>query len=245
MPRILFLLFFPILAMAQVDANSIQDLFNQEKFIEAETILKSHLKQYPNDVEAVELLGDAYGHQKKWDEAIESYQSLIDFDHKNANFHYKYGGVLGMKALSVSKVRALTLIGDVEEAFIKAAELDANHIDARWALVEYYMKLPGFLGGGVSSALLYANQLEMLSKVDGYLAKGFIYESDKEPELAENYYKMAITEGGSLVCYDKLTKFYIAQDEPEKAILNLKAAYEKHQDSDLLIQIRDLENDKQ
>ncbi|MCH4551545.1 tetratricopeptide repeat protein [Aestuariibaculum lutulentum] len=241
MPRILFLLFFPILTIAQVDSKKIQDLLVQEKFFEAEEVLNTYLKQHPNDMEAVELLGDTYGHQKKWDEAMNSYQTLIEFDGKNANYHYKFGGVLGMKALSVSKIRALTLIDDLEEAFLKAAKLDPKHIDARWALVEYYMKLPGFLGGGVSSALPYAEELEKLSKVDGYLAKGFIYENDNEPELAEKYYKLAITEGGSLVCYDKLTKFYIAQDEPEKAILNLKAAYERHQDADLLIQIKALE----
>lgn len=241
MPRILFLLFFPIITMAQVDASKVHVLFNQGRFVEAETILKSFLKENANDLQALELLGDAYGHQKEWDKAIESYKSLITRNDKNANYQYKYGGVLGMKALSVSKVRALTLIGDVEDAFIKASKLDAKHIDARWALVEYYMKLPGFLGGGISSALPYANELEKLSKVDGYLAKGLIYENDKENELAEKYYKMAITEGGSLVCYDKLTKFYIAQDETEKAILNLKAAYKKHQDADLLTQIKALE----
>ncbi|MBD0834299.1 tetratricopeptide repeat protein [Aestuariibaculum suncheonense] len=243
MVRFLFLLCFPLLTMAQVEAKAIQELFNQEKFIKAEAYLKQYLKSHPNDIQALELLGDTYGHQKKWDEAIISYQSLIHYDDKNANYHYKYGGVLGMKALSVSKIRALTIIDDVEAAFIKATELDANHIDARWALVEYYMKLPSFLGGGISSALPYANTLENLSKVDGYLAKGFIYETDKEPELAEKYYKLAIIEGGSLVCYDKLTKFYIAQDEPEKAIRNLKAAYKKHQDADLLLQIEAIKKD--
>jgi hypothetical protein len=40
--------------------------------------------------------------------------------------------------------------------------------------------------------LLFANQLEVLSKVDGYLAKGYIHEYDNEPELAEKYYKKAV-----------------------------------------------------
>jgi hypothetical protein len=40
--------------------------------------------------------------------------------------------------------------------------------------------------------LLFSNQLEVLSKVDGYLAKGYIHEYDNEPELAEKYYKKAV-----------------------------------------------------
>ncbi len=75
------------------------------------------------------------------------------------------------------------MIGDIEDSFKKAAELDPNHINVRWALVEYYMKLPAIFGGSKNMALKYAYQLEQLSKVDGYLAKGYIFEYDEEPEL--------------------------------------------------------------
>jgi tetratricopeptide (TPR) repeat protein len=95
-------------------------------------------------------------------------------------------------------------------------------------LVEYYTKLPGILGGSINKSLKYAYQLEQLSKVDGYLAKGYIYEYDNKPELAEKYYKLAINQGGSLWCYDKLTTFYEKQKQPEKALANLEVAKEKH-----------------
>jgi tetratricopeptide (TPR) repeat protein len=173
-------------------------------------------------------LGDAYGHQKKWDEAIKYYNQLIELEPSIANYHYKYGGALGMKALEVSKIKALTLIGDVKASFLKAAELDPKHIEVRWALVELYMKLPGIIGGSKSKSLRYADELEQLSKVDGYLAKGFIYETDDEPELAEQNYKKAIEIGGSLTCYNKLTSFYEKQNQPIKAISNLEATKEKH-----------------
>ena len=127
------------------------------------------------------------------------YKKLVKANPYNANYHYKYGGALGMKALSVSKLKALGIIGDVKRFFFKAAELDPKHIDARWALVELYMSLPGIIGGSKSKSLKYADELENLSKVDGYLAKGYIYEYDDEPELAEKYYKIAIKVGGSVL----------------------------------------------
>ena len=114
-----------------------------------------------------------------------------------------------MKALSISKLKALGIIGDVKRSFLKAAELDPNHIDARWALVELYVSLPGIVGGSNSKALKYANELQKLSKVDGYLAKGYVYEYDDKPELAEKYYKLAIKVGGSVTCYEKLSNFYV------------------------------------
>ena len=142
-----------------------------------------------------------------------------------------------MKALSISKIKALGIIGDVKKAFLRAAELDPKHIDARWALVELYVSLPGIIGGSNSKALKYANELQNLSKVDGYLAKGYVYEYDDEPELAEKYYKLAIKVGGSVTCYEKLTNFYESNDQPDKAIGNLEEAQQKHQRNAMHYQI--------
>lgn len=221
---------------SQTNFKDINTLFEQKKYQNAEDALVEFVNANPNNFEALELLGDAYGHQKKWDEAIDAYEILVKVDENNANYHYKYGGVLGMKALE-NKLKAVGILGDLKYSFERAAELDKNHIDARWALVELYMELPGIVGGSKSKAMKYAQELENLSKVDGYLAKGYIYEYDDEPELAEKYYKMAIKEGGSLTCYDKLSKFYESENKPREAIKNIESAQEKHQRNALHYQI--------
>lgn len=240
MNKLLFLLLFPFCVFGQSSLETVPLLFEKQQFELAEKQLVQILKSQPQNLTAIELLGDAYGHQKKWDAAINQYSKLLEVDAKNANYHYKYGGVLGMKARE-NKMKAIGFIGDVKSAFLKAAELDKNHIGARWALVELYMQLPGIIGGSKSKALKFANELEALSKVDGHLAKGYIYEYDNEPELAEKHYKIAVNTGGSLVCYDKLTQFYLSQKEPEKAIANLNEAYKKHKKEDLLQQIEAIE----
>ncbi|WP_445956289.1 tetratricopeptide repeat protein [Yeosuana sp.] len=229
MRKFIYLLLFPLVSFSQIQLDSIGYLLKHKQFDKAEMQLTFYINKYPNDLRALELLGDTYGHQEKWDGAIDNYKKLVDANQNIANYHYKYGGALGMKALAVSKFTALGMIGDIENSFLKAAELDPKHINARWALVEYYMKLPGILGGSKNKSLKYAQELENLSKVDGYLAKGYIYEYDNEPELAEKYYKMAIDEGGSLWSYDKLTTFYEKQKQPEKALANLEVAKSKHQ----------------
>ena len=237
MCKFLFLFLFPILIFGQPELDAVQVLFQKKQFVKAEKVVIEHLKNNPNNIKAIEFLGDAYGHQKKWDDAIIQYKKLVSIKQNNANYHYKYGGALGMKALSVSKLKALGIIGDVKRAFLKAAELDKNHIDTRWALVELYMQLPGIIGGSKNKSLKYANELEKLSKVDGYLAKGYIYEYDDEPGFAEKYYKMAIAEGGSLTCFNKLTNLYENQNQPQKAIKNIEATQLKHQRNALHYQI--------
>ncbi len=236
MNNFFYLLLCPVLAFSQSSLNDVEFLFQKKQFTKAENLINKFLEENPNNLHAIELLGDSYGHQKKWNEAIDEYKKLIEADENIANYHYKYGGVLGMKALE-NKFKAVGFIGDIKSSFEKAAELNPKHIEARWALVELYMQLPGIFGGSKSKSLHFAEQLENLSKVDGYLAKGYIYEYDDEPELAEKYYKMAINEGGSLTCFDKLTALYESKNQPEKAMANIEEAQKKHNRNALHYQI--------
>ena len=237
MKQIIFFLIAPMFIFGQSNLDEVEMMISNQQFEEAEQLMTNYVSQNPNDLKGIELLGDTYGFQKKWDEAIVHYKKLVTLNQDNANYHYKYGGALGMKALSISKIRALGIIGDVKNSFLRAAELDPDHVDTRWALVELYMQLPGIIGGSKKKSLKYAEELEQLSKVDGYLAKGYIYEYDDEPELAERYYKLAITEGSSLNCFEKLTEFYKSKNQPEKAILNIEQSYEKHNKNNLHYQI--------
>lgn len=240
-----FILFFlfSVVVIGQTDFDKTEQFFANKQFSKAALLMEDYVKTHPNDTKGIELLGDAYGYQKKWDDAIENYKKLVGLSPKTANYHYKYGGALGMKALSVSKMKALGIIGDVKQAFTTAAELDPKHIETLWALVKLYMQLPGIIGGSMSKSLKYADELQNLSKVDGYLAKGYIYEYDKSPEIAEKYYKLAVIEGESLTCYEKLTNLYVAQKQPDKAIANMEAAQIKHDNNDLNYQIGKLTAD--
>lgn len=233
----IYFFLFSILVRSQTDLQRTEQFIANNEFVKAQELMVNYVKNHPDDRKGIELLGDIYGHQKKWDDAIENYKMLVDLSPKTANYHYKYGGALGMKALSISKIKALAIIGDVKQAFLNAADLDPNHIETRWALVELYMQLPVIIGGNKSKSLKYADELERLSKVDGYLAKGYIQEYDKEFDAAEKYYKRAIAVGGSLHCYEKLTNLYEHQKQPNKAIANMEAAYNKHESNFLNYQI--------
>jgi len=237
MKKIFFLLLFPIITYSQSVFKEVDSLFDQKKYVKAERLILLYVEDNSNDLIALELLGDAFGYQRKWDDAIKYYKVLVKANNTHANYHYKYGGALGMKALSISKFRALGMISKIKTAFITASRLDTQHIDTRWALVELYMQLPGFIGGSKRKSLKYADELEALSQVDGYLAKGYIYEYDDEPELAETFYKKAIRAGGSLSCFEKLTNLYENEAQPEKAIANIELAQTKHQRNALHYQI--------
>lgn len=194
-----FLLLFHT-TFAQSDKDKVQALLTQRNYKQAEEFLLKLKKEQPDDIKIIELLGDTYGYQEDWDNAIDTYKILTEKSPNNADYHYKYGGSLGRKAQKVSKFRALGLIGDVKDELRIASELDPKHIEVRWALVDLYVSLPGIIGGSFKKALKYANELEQLSKLDGYLAKGYIYEYDNEDELAKTYYNSASQLSENIKC---------------------------------------------
>ncbi len=215
------------MSFAQPSYSELDVLLQKKEYSKAEDILTNYIKNNPDETKALELLGDTYALQENWDDAIVIFEQLVDVDISNAEYHYKLGGVLGMKAINSNLITAFFLVDDIEEELTLAAKLDPNHINVRWALIDFYVQTPGLVGGSKEVALKYAEQLEMLSLVDGYLTKGYIYEYNDEPQLAEEYYKKAIEVGGSITCFQKLTSFYENQDRPLEAISTIEKANEK------------------
>ena len=238
MKNLLFLLLlFPTLLMAQTNFEKAETFFITEQFGKAKPLFEQYLKENPNDRKSREYLGDIAGYKKDWDTAIDYYEFLVEADETNANYHFKYGGALGMKALSISKIRAATYIGDIKKHFETAAQLDSKHIDVRWALVELYMQLPGIIGGSEKKATSYANELLKISPVDGYLSNGYIAEYSERPNDAERFYKKAIAVGGSPTTYEKLTEHYEKNNKPKEAMETANKSLQIHKRNSLNYQI--------
>ncbi|SHI42036.1 Tetratricopeptide repeat-containing protein [Mesonia phycicola] len=228
----LFIL-FSIALNAQTSFKKGVEFFDAENWESA----KTHFNQVESSnsyyLKAQEYLGDIAAHQKEWDEALNFYETLVEAHPDNANYNFKYGGALGLKALTLSKMQAAFYISDIKYYLKKAAQLDATHIESRWALVELYMQLPGILGGSAETSYQYANQLQNISEVDGWLAKGYIAVEEKDYNQAEAYYKNALKVGKSITCYEKLIQLYKNKtNEKQKAAFLLKEAKENHPQKD-------------
>ena len=213
----------PIFAVSQSDFENAEKLFNANNFEQSRILFESYLKDNPNNFKTLEYLGDIEGHNKSWDKAIYYYKKLKQLKPSEANYYYKYGGVLGMKAKYSNKFVALGMISDVKAAFEKAIILNPKHLEARWALIELYLQLPGFVGGSERKALNYSNEIAQISAIDGYLAKGHIAEYFERYLDAEKYYKKAVEIGKSKKAYQILANLYknkMRQPEKAKSVLD-------------------------
>lgn len=203
---------------SQSSFDTAEKLFREDKFEQAQPLFEQFLKENPSNLKAIEYLGDIAGNYKSWDKAINYYKKLKQLKPSEANYYYKYGGALGMKAKEVSKFKALGMIDEVRGSFEKAIALNAKHIEARWALIELNLQLPGIVGGSQSKAIRYSNELLKVSPIDGYLSRGHIDEYFKRYSAAEQQYKKAIAISGSKTSYQMLANLYKNKmNEPEKA----------------------------
>ena len=213
--------------LAETDFEKAEKLFQQQKWEQSKVLFESFLKSNPNNYKTIEYLGDIASHQKKWDTASKQYDVLkIQFP-KTANYHYKYGGALSMKAKTVSKLKALGMIDEIEKSFLTAAKLDAKNIHARWALVIFYIELPGIVGGSENKAIHYSNELMNLSKVDGYLSKGYIDAYFNRYKNAEANYIKAHEIGNSKTTFLKLYNLYLTKLNDKTKASKLKEQFEK------------------
>lgn len=225
----LLLILIPLFSLSQTNFEKAEKLFNQEKYALAKPLFENELKYSPNTIKTIEYLGDISVHLNNLDKAISYYQMLIKLKPKEANYYYKYGGALGLKSQAGGKWVAIRLIGDMKDAFEKALSLKPNHLEARWALIEYYLQVPGLFGGSEKKAQNYANQLMTFSPIDGYLARGKIDEYFERSKSAENNYLKAIYIGGSKTTYDRLIALYkVKLLQSEKAIKVIEEYQEKN-----------------
>lgn len=219
MKKLLFLfLFVPISIWSQSNFEKGEKLFQAKKYDEAEVVFETVLKVNPLDVKTLEYLGEIEAHQKSWVKGAEYFKKLKELKPTVADYFFKYGGCLAMRAMEVNKIKAFSMVGDMKEAFEKAIVLNPKHVQARWALIEIYLQLPGILGGSESKAIGYSNELAQFSPVDGYLSRGRIEEYFKRYTAAEKNYIKANEIGKSKVTFQKLYNLYLNKlKDPKKA----------------------------
>ena len=212
---------------AQTNLEKAEAYFKSGKFVQALPLFVDLLSENPNNIQTLEYLGDIHGSLKNWDKAISYYKKLKTLKPTEANYHFKYGGVLGMKAKDANKFAALGMLPEVKKSFEKAIELNPKHIQARWALVELYIQLPGIAGGSERKARKYSDELLAISPVDGYLSKGRIEVYFENYDKAEVQLLKAYEIGNSKTTYLKLYDLYQNKLKDYKKALNLKKEFEK------------------
>ena len=194
MRRSLFLaliLTAPIAAHAQTTADGVA-LFEARRYAEARGALEAAAKANGKDARAAYYLGrialvdgDA-GKAEHW------LERAVKLDGGKAEYHHWLGRAYSREALRAGKLRQMKLAGRIRDEFSTAVSLDPDNVEARFDLLQYYIVVPGIMGGSEEKAREQAAEIARRNRFRGHLATGAIAERKKDNAGAEREYTAAV-----------------------------------------------------
>jgi tetratricopeptide (TPR) repeat protein len=128
------------------------------------------------------------------DKAVEQFEKAVAAKPNDANYHFWLGNAYGSATMKANMVNQAGLARKTLASFEKAVQLDPNHIEARFGLIDYYLRAPGFMGGSEPKAMQQAAEIKKREALAGHRAYARIYMRQKKTELARKELVDAVKE---------------------------------------------------
>jgi tetratricopeptide (TPR) repeat protein len=168
--------------------------YEGRRYEEARKFFEPYAAKNPKDADAAFYLGRTLFALRQNDKAIEQLEKAAALAPNRSDVQVWLGRAYGQAALRANVLRQAGLASKTRTAWEKAVALDANNLEARDLLIQYYITAPGFLGGGVDKARAEAAEIQKRDAARGHQALATIALSQKEPATAERELKAAIQE---------------------------------------------------
>lgn len=152
----------PLLARTS-EYERAQKLIGNEQYEQAAQVLE---KAPQNDVDNLELLGEAYVGLKDFKKAIDVLDRAAGIAPTRSMIQVWLGRAWGHRA-EANKLMAFSWARKAKDAFERAVALDGRNIDALDDLFEYYVNAPAIVGGGLDKAETVAKKIAMIDPDKG------------------------------------------------------------------------------
>ncbi len=207
-------------------------LFDEEQYAEAKEIFQNLADEDNTNAEVAFYLGrislildDDPKLAQKW------LKKAVKYDDCKADYHFWLGQAYGIRAQNAGIFKAPGLAKKVKKEFLRALELDPDHLDARFGLMQFYLQAPGIVGGSAEKAKAQAEEIKKRDPVMGYSAYALIYEHDEKYDLAEQEYLNLIeSEPDSTRYHFSLGYFYQRTEKYAEAFETFEGILEAHPD---------------
>ncbi|MBI2677851.1 MAG: tetratricopeptide repeat protein [Candidatus Koribacter versatilis] len=203
---------------------------------EAIRLLRAATQERANDAEAWHLLSKAYLALERWDDAVKAAEKASSLEPNNSDYHLWLGRAYGNKAENSPFWTAWGMAKKVRQEFEKAVAINANNVDARSDLAEFYVEAPSMLGGGKDKAAAEADRLAANDADAAHWVRGYLAEKDKDYGTAEREYLAAVQSSGNQAGrWLDVASFYRRSGQKSKmeAAVNSAIAAEKKSDGTL------------
>ena len=108
--------------MCQYSPETVNLYIQAGNYKKAEALLLEAIKTKPSP-ELKDKLGEVYGYQLKWNSAMDIYGELSEAYPDNAEYLFRYGGVLAKKAQNSNPFLAFMYVGRIKSSFKTGLEI--------------------------------------------------------------------------------------------------------------------------
>jgi tetratricopeptide (TPR) repeat protein len=169
-------------------------LFEARQLARARPLLEAAVRGDPSDAKAAFYLGRVLLSANEVDRSIEWMEKAVSLDARRVEYHLWLGRAYGSKAMRANVFQQASLAGKVRREFERASALDPNNLEARFGLLEFYLRAPGVMGGSVAKSREEAAEIARRDPLQGHRAAGRVAEYEKRFEAAREEYAAALKE---------------------------------------------------
>ncbi|MFZ9347158.1 MAG: tetratricopeptide repeat protein [Arenimonas sp.] len=151
-------LLLALLFSASVTATTPQDITAQLQAGDKRALAnaEAYAKANPKNAEAWTLLTRARLQQGKAEAAVTAGEKAVALAPNSAQAQFWLGNAYGNRIGEVGMISKMGMAPKLRDAFEKTVALDPNNLEARSALVQFYLQAPSAIGGGKDKALVQA-----------------------------------------------------------------------------------------
>jgi len=191
----------------------------------ARPVVERFYEKNPNDAQTAYLLSQVKMAFGDLEGALPLAEMAVGLHDSNASYHYQLAAVCGELANQASFFKKGGWAKRFKEEADKAAALDPNNVDARFALMEYCRQAPRLMGGDKQKARRVVDEIIKADPARGYRDAAILAQEERENSEVESLYAKALVAGPKN--YDVLigaSEFYWSS--PAKAVLSEEYARE-------------------
>jgi tetratricopeptide (TPR) repeat protein len=161
----------------------------------ARPLVEQRHRANPNDAQAAYLLSQVKMAFGDLEGALPLAEKAVELEGSNASYHYQLAAVCGLLAEHASLFRKASWAKRFKEEADKAAALDQNNVDARFALMEYYRQAPRLIGGNKQKARQMVEEITKADPARGYLGAAILAQEENDNTDVEALYTKALLAG--------------------------------------------------
>jgi tetratricopeptide (TPR) repeat protein len=157
----------------------------------ARPLVEQHYQANPGDARSAYLLSQVKAAFGDLSAAVTLAEKAVALDSNNADYHVQLGAVCGETAEKASLFAKAGWAHRFKEETDKGAALDTKNLDARFALLEFYLQAPRLMGGSKEKAAAMAEEIGRIDPARGYLAQARLAQENKDPLQQEVAFQKA------------------------------------------------------